>query len=386
MVNLDDMAARALVPEQLPHYVQSVSALRPVQAGPCLGWRLADRLVLVAYPDREPPYAPADLAAAEQAVADAAKLPGLRHIVVLAPFRPAAAPQHAETTSDACWTVPLPLPAPSGKLRNMLRRAARDVVITADRHWTDEHAHLRDDAVRRFCEAPGERALSLEAASIFARIEDYLAAGPQTLLYSARRRVPFGRVLHAFEIMREAIRMNGGRGPRLHIAYLLLADRIEAARALPALMRALDIPSCVVSTLDMPVLPAHARLAFAPHEREKIHRARCLLEDIAAEAARDGRSIRYGLPQPHPRHGCRENVHESVYVDADGDVSPCIYVNVPDGMPRATPNPWVFGNVNSEDAAAIWDKLPFADFRADVRNDAPPPPCERCPKRYEEFV
>ena len=64
MVNLDDMAARALVPEQLPHYVQSVSALRPVQTGPCLGWRLADRLVLVAYPDREPPYAPADLTAA----------------------------------------------------------------------------------------------------------------------------------------------------------------------------------------------------------------------------------------------------------------------------------------------------------------------------------
>ena len=28
MVNLDDMAVRALVPEQLPHYVQSVSALR----------------------------------------------------------------------------------------------------------------------------------------------------------------------------------------------------------------------------------------------------------------------------------------------------------------------------------------------------------------------
>ena len=102
MVNLDDMAARALVPEQLPHYVQSVSALRPVQTGPCLGWRLADRLVLVAYPDREPPYAPADLTAAEQAVADAAKLPGLRHIAVLAPFRPAAAPQHAVTASDAC--------------------------------------------------------------------------------------------------------------------------------------------------------------------------------------------------------------------------------------------------------------------------------------------
>lgn len=211
-------------------------------------------------------------------------------------------------------------------------------------------------------------------------------AGTDEESNDARRRVPFGRVLHAFEIMREAVRMNGDRGPRLHIAYLLLADRMEAARALPALMRTLDIPSCVVSTLDMPVLPEHARLAFAPHEQAKIHQARRILEDIAAEAEKDGRCIRYGLPQPHPRHGCRENVHESLYVDADGDVSPCIYVNVPDGVPRTAPNPWVFGNVNSEDAAAIWDKLPFTDFRADVRNDAPPPPCERCPKRYEEFV
>lgn len=187
MVDLEDMAARALVPEQLPHYVQSVSALRPLQAGPCLGWRLADRLVLAAYPDREPPYTPAELADAEQAVADAARLPGLRRITVLAPFRPAAAPPHAVTVRDACWAVPLPLPAPAGKLRNMLRRARREIVVTADRRWTDEHARLRDDAVRRFCEAPGERALSPEAASIFDRIEDYLAAGPQTLLYSARR-------------------------------------------------------------------------------------------------------------------------------------------------------------------------------------------------------
>ena len=73
-------------------------------------------------------------------------------------------------------------------MRNLRRSAGIEIVIAADRHWTDEHARLRDAAVRRFCEAPGERALSLEAASIFARIEDYLAAGPQTLLYSARRR------------------------------------------------------------------------------------------------------------------------------------------------------------------------------------------------------
>ncbi len=187
MVDLDDMAVRALVPEQLPHYVQSVSALRPLQIGPCLGWRLADRLVLAAFPDTEPPYAPDALAAAEQAAAEAEKLPGLSSIVVLAPFRPAVAPDDAHVVSDACWAVPLPAPEPSAKLRNMLRRARRDVTVAAGREWTPEHARLRDEAVRRFCDAPGERALSLEAASIFARIEDYIAAGPEVLLYSARR-------------------------------------------------------------------------------------------------------------------------------------------------------------------------------------------------------
>lgn len=242
---------------------------------------------------------------------------------------------------------------------------------------------------------------AVSSTSCGLRMDDELAAalvrsGMDILAFSlagvdeesnaVRRRVPFGRVLQAFEIMREALRRNGGEGPRLHIAYLLLADRMEAVRALPALMRSLDIPACVVSTLDMPVLPEHRRLSFAPHEREKIDRARRLLETAAAEAERDGRSIRYGLPQPHPQHGCRENVHESAYIDADGNVSPCIYVNVPDGLPRATPNPWIFGNVNSENAVAIWEKLPFADFRADVRNDAPPPPCEHCPKRFEKFV
>lgn len=210
-------------------------------------------------------------------------------------------------------------------------------------------------------------------------------AGTDEESNAIRCHVPFERVLHAFEVMREAIRMHGGRGPRLHIAYLLLADRMEAVLALPAIMRSLDIPSCVISTLDMPVLPEHARLAFAPHEGEKIERARRLLKRIAAEAERDGRSIRYGLPQPRAQHGCREDVHESVYVDADGAVSPCIYVNVPDGTPHRQKNPYVFGNVSEENAVSIWEQPAFADFRADVRNDMPPPPCEHCPKRFEKF-
>ena len=146
------------------------------------------------------------------------------------------------------------------------------------------------------------------------------------------------------------------------------------------------MPVCVVSTLDMPVLPDHRRLAFAPEETEKITAARALLEEAAARAAADGRRIRYGLPQSRPIHACREDIDKSCYVDADGNISPCIYVNVPCAQPSATASPWVFGQLPHDDALAVWQRPEFADFRGDLCHDAPPPPCVRCPKRYESFV
>lgn len=204
---------------------------------------------------------------------------------------------------------------------------------------------------------------------------------------AARRHVPFARVAEAVACLQAAKRRCRSAAPRLHLAYLLLAGNEDSARRLPDLMREWDVPTCVVSTLDMPVLPEHRHLAFAPHEHEKIAAARALLEDVSARAARDGRSIRYGLPGAHPIHACREDIDKSCYIDADGAISPCIYVNVPCGRPGdGAPSPWVFGQIPADDPWEVWNRRAFADFRGDLSHDAPPPPCMRCPKRYEVFV
>lgn len=208
-------------------------------------------------------------------------------------------------------------------------------------------------------------------------------AGTDEESNSVRRGVPFGRVCAAIELLNDALRRkNQPNGMEIHLAYLLLADRMEAARRLPALMRRLDVPVAVVSTLDYVALPAHSRLAFAPGERDKIHAARLILEDVASEAAADGRLVHFSLPVPEPvSPGCRENVDKCLYVDADGMVSPCVYLNVPGGSPEKR---LVFGDARATDAWSIWQDEQFCSFRRDIMAGRCRAACADCAKRHEE--
>ncbi|WP_300922935.1 radical SAM/SPASM domain-containing protein [uncultured Desulfovibrio sp.] len=218
----------------------------------------------------------------------------------------------------------------------------------------------------------------------------------------ARAGVPFARVRESVRLLRAAIRETGqppdGEPLEIHFAYLLLADRMDAVRRLPALMDELDVEMTVVSTLDYLALPDQAHLAFAPQETEKLVAARDLLETVAAEAETRGRIIHFALPGADAvadAGGCRENVARSCYVDADGRLSPCVYLNVPDNAPpapaqgdvdavsRGDGRRRVFGDVRAEAPWRIWNKPEFADFRAALVRNAPDAACLGCPKRFE---
>ena len=212
----------------------------------------------------------------------------------------------------------------------------------------------------------------------------------------ARAGVPFARVCESVRQLRAAIRAAGrpadGEPLEIHFAYLMLADRMDAARGLPALMDELDVDMAVVSTLDYLALPGQKELAFAPEETEKIAAAREILESVAAEAEARGRIIHFALPGAGAvadAGGCRENVARSCYVDAEGKVSPCVYLNVPDNAPDGGPaHPGdgrrrVFGDVREEAPWKIWKKPEFAAFREALVRNAPDPACLVCPKRFE---
>lgn len=227
------VTAQAVTPEQLLPYVGAVSGLRPRLFGGCVGHTGEGEVVLVGYPLHDP----RDTAAVDAAVREALTVPDLSRITVLAAARPAAAPSGAESREDAYWSLPLPVPPVGLKLRNMLRRAARDITVEQSGGpdcWTAEHAALVED----FCRA---RALEPGSVHIFRQLEAYLAAAPQARLFSARCRdgrlgwmchrrllVLFHRVLHVRLSLSGRAAGHGGRavgGP---------GGRSGSARARPA--------------------------------------------------------------------------------------------------------------------------------------------------------
>ena len=174
------VTAQAVTAEQLLPYVGAVSGLRPRLFGDCVGHTGEGEVVLMGYPLHDP----RDTAAVDAAVREALTVPDLSRITVLAVARPAAAPSGAESREDAYWSLPLPVPPVDQKLRNMLRRAARDIAVEQSGGpdcWTAEHAALVED----FCRA---RALEPGSVHIFRHLDVYLAAAPQARLFSARCR------------------------------------------------------------------------------------------------------------------------------------------------------------------------------------------------------
>lgn len=176
-LELSQVTARAQTPDQLLPYVDAVSGLEPRMFGSCVGHICEGQVVLIGYPLDDPQ----DMSAVETAIEQALELPGLQHITVLAASKPVCAPADALITEDAYWALPLPLPPVGQKLRNMLRRASRDIDITQGgiESWTHEHRNLLD----AFCAV---RTLDTGMLHIFHQMENYLRLCPEARLFSAR--------------------------------------------------------------------------------------------------------------------------------------------------------------------------------------------------------
>ncbi len=195
-----------------------------------------------------------------------------------------------------------------------------------------------------------------------------------------RQGVDFKRVLESIRLLQKVRTAQGGVHLEIHIAYLVLASRVKEVRRLPGLMQELGVHAAVVSTLDPNLVPDWAHEAFAPDEQNKIAEAHVELEAAAAEAARLGLDFDYSLPEPTPRRGCLENVDRTVFVDAEGFMSPCVYLNPPTSLPE--PSRRIFGSCLQQDPVVIWKSEAFSTFRARLLSNEPDAACLRCPKRY----
>lgn len=206
---------------------------------------------------------------------------------------------------------------------------------------------------------------------------------------ASRQGVPFERVCSAIRTLQAVRRERMGVHLEVHLAYLMLASGMEAVRDLPELMDDLDVHAAVISTLDYVSTPELAAEAFTPREPEgaaRIEEARALLLEAQRQIRAAGRECHFALPTATVQQGdCREEITRTLYVDADGLLSPCIYVNLPVTDPAGQPNPLrrVMGSARDDDPFVIWQGREFAAFRESLLRGEPDGACVQCVKRLE---
>jgi len=206
-------------------------------------------------------------------------------------------------------------------------------------------------------------------------------AGTDGATNRSRHGVDFDRVCEAVSLLQTVRRSRRAVHLEIHFAYLMLASAMEAVRALPGLMHRLGVHAAVISTLDYIPGPELEPEGFAPHEAEKLARAGAVLRETEAEARSLGLGFHWVLPRPDaPGTTCRENIGRSLYVGADGSVSPCVYVNLP--AAGVDPKCRIFGNVRERDPLEIWESAEFRRFRERLAGGDPDLPCMTCPKRF----
>jgi len=170
------VTAAARAPEQVVTYVTAVAGSSPRLLGSCVGYRSESDFVLVGYPLHDP-Y---DERAMYEAVDEALCIPGLNRITVMGPARPPQAPDSATVSEDFYSLLPVPPPPPGQKLRNMLRRAGRELTVEKSRKWEDEHTALVGQYLEKRNFDPG-------TAHIFRNIPAYIERSPGSIIFSARK-------------------------------------------------------------------------------------------------------------------------------------------------------------------------------------------------------
>lgn len=221
---LDKVTAQAVTPEQVVPFVSAVTGARPRMVGSCVGFQSEGHLVLVGYPLHDP----RDVGAMSEAVSEAIQIPGLRRITVIGPAKPPQAPDRSIVEEDCYFSLPVPPPPPGQKLRNLLRRAGRELSIERGRPWGDDHMAL----VQGYLD---ERNLNPGTSHIFRQLPRYMTASLGCLLLSARLG-DGGLAAFAvgeFAALRTAFYMFCFREPELAppgSADLLLSELLEEAR------------------------------------------------------------------------------------------------------------------------------------------------------------
>jgi MoaA/NifB/PqqE/SkfB family radical SAM enzyme len=235
------------------------------------------------------------------------------------------------------------------------------------------------------------------------RIRDLIEAGLDILAFSlagtssacnnaARPGAPLGLVLEQIDRVRRIKEQCNSSTPVIHIAYMLLRSGLADLPALPQLMARYGVEQAVVSVLDFEPEAALPEEVLVPKTEEARRKLDELFTTLQAAAAETGVTIHTPRLTTASTLICTENVQHAMVVSADGEVSPCVYANIPAALTHyvrsGQPAPYhriTFGDINAQILPVIWRNKSYQRFRSSLEEGNPPDFCRTCPKRIRPF-
>jgi MoaA/NifB/PqqE/SkfB family radical SAM enzyme len=205
-----------------------------------------------------------------------------------------------------------------------------------------------------------------------------------------RRGTSLEKVLEAVQFLQKAKERMGVTRPVIHIAYMLLRSGLADLVKLPDLLAGAGINEVIISTLDfVPSTTLEEESLFFAADADPEEWLACL-QASARRGREKGLNIYYYVPVPEQRKRfCSENVQRSLFVSAEGLVSPCVFTNLP--VTRATflvhkeSREYVrliFGDLQEQTLPDIWRQKDYIRFRRSFSTGRLPAFCRECPKLY----
>jgi hypothetical protein len=176
----------AYVPEHVIPYVTAISQTEPLLLNDFLAYTKNDHLIFVGYPLKEP----FDESKMVRTFEDAMRHFRPREVALTAPAIPSSLHIGVYPLPDHYYRLDLSTLSISQKLRNMLKRASRELVLERGHIFNNEHRKMVEDFIQTH---PVDESTRL----IFQRIQDYLSSSPRAWVFNARNE---GGELVAFDV------------------------------------------------------------------------------------------------------------------------------------------------------------------------------------------
>jgi len=171
----DYIERHAYVPEHIPQYVTPISQTEPFLFGDFLVYFKKGHLILVGYPLKEP----FEEKRMRTVLEEATKRFNPENVSIIGPSVPSSLNDCVHPPSDHYYRLELSSISISQKLRNMLKRAGRELSVAKKREFDEEHKEM----IVEFLET---HPLDEATRFIFQRIDHYLSSSETAWIFDAR--------------------------------------------------------------------------------------------------------------------------------------------------------------------------------------------------------